>query len=126
MDMKRNLTCSLMVFTVFSLSMVCLLMNEVSYAATVTLTVLDPRGEITPPPISAPAARVADLTGKKIAIYWNGKAGGDNLWDNIEALLKERLPSANVLRYDGPFDLGDAQAAEIAKEADAFFYGVGD
>ena len=44
----------------------------------------------------------------------------------IEALVKEKLPNTVVLRYDGPFDLGDAQAAKIAKEADAFFYGVGD
>ena len=91
-----------------------------------TLTVLNPRGEITPPPVAPPSARIADLTGKKIAIYWNGKAGGDNFWNNIEALVKEKLPNAIVLRYNGPFDIGDAQAAKLAKEADAFFYGVGD
>ena len=102
------------------------LMSTTFAGAAVTLTVLNPRGEITPPPVAPPSARIADLTGKKIAIYWNGKAGGDNFWNNIEALVKEKLPNTLVLRYSGPFDIGDAQAAKIAKEADAFFYGVGD
>jgi hypothetical protein len=102
------------------------LVNTTSARGAVTLTVLNPRGEIASPPAAPPSARIADLTGKKIAIYWNGKAGGDNFWNNIEALVKERLPNTVVLRYDGPFDIGDAQAAKIAKEADAFFYGVGD
>ena len=66
------------------------------------------------------------MAGKKIVIYWNGKAGGDNLWSNIEALLKEKLQNPIVLMYDGPFDLGDDYAAKIAKEADGFIYGVGD
>jgi hypothetical protein len=100
--------------------------TEVVGATAVTLKVLNPRGEITPPPVYAPSGRISDLAGKKIAVYWNGKAGGDNFWNNIEALLKERLPKSFVLRYNGPFDLGDAQAAKIAREADGFFYGVGD
>jgi hypothetical protein len=117
--MKRKISwiCMLLVFVVI---------GAASAGAAVTLTVLNPRGEITFPPVAAPSTRMADLTGKRIAIYWNGKAGGDNFWSNIEALVKEKLPTAVVLRYNGPFDLGDAQAAKIAKEADAFFYGVGD
>jgi hypothetical protein len=118
-DMKRKRTWSYVASAVFSLSMVCSSMDEASAATAVTLKVLNPRGEITPPPIFALSARIPDLTDKKIAIYWNGKAGGDNFWNNIEALLKEKLPNTNVQRYNGPFDLGDAQA-------DAFFYGVGD
>jgi hypothetical protein len=126
MDMKKRLTRTLTAFAVFSFSVVCWSPMEASAAATVTLKVLNPLGEITPPPIAAPSTRIADLAGKKIAIYWNGKAGGDNFWNSIEALLKEKLPKAVVLRYTGAFDLGDALAGKIAKEADAFFYGVGD
>ena len=103
-----------------------ILANTIFAGAAVTLTVLNPRGEIVPPPLIAPSARIADLTGKKIAIYWNGKEGGDNFWNNVEALVKLKLPNATVLRYNGPFDLGDAQAAKIARETDAFLYGVGD
>jgi hypothetical protein len=103
-----------------------ILTNALFAEAAVTLTVFNPRGEITPPPLSAPSARLADLAGKRIAIYWNGKEGGDNFWNNIEILLKEKIPNIIVLRYNGPFDLGDVQAAKIAREADAYFYGVGD
>ena len=95
-------------------------------AAAVTLTVLNPQGEIVPPPLIVPSARIPDLTGRIIAIYWNGKEGGDNFWNGVETLLKLKLPNATVLRYNGPFDLGDAQAAKIARETDGFLYGVGD
>ena len=124
--MKRLFCRCFQVFAVLGLSMVNSSTNSVFGAAALTLKVLNPRGEITPPPVNAPSARISDLAGKKIAIYWNGKAGGDNFWNNIEALLKEKLPNSTVLRYNGPFDLGDTQAAKIAKEADGFFYGVGD
>jgi hypothetical protein len=92
----------------------------------VTLEVLNPRGEIPPPPFFAPTARIADLAGKKIGLYWIGKAGGNNFFDVVEQLLKEKYPTATVSRYRGPFDLGEKRAAEIAKEVDAFVYGVGD
>ncbi len=124
--MKINPKWSSIALAIFVLSTVCLPTNEAAGAAAVALKVLNPRGEITPPPIFALSPRISDLAGKKIAIYWNGKAGGDNFWNNIEALLKDKLPNAKILRYSGPFDLGDAKAAQIAKEADAFFYGVGD
>jgi hypothetical protein len=124
--MRKRLMWSLTACAVFSLSTVCFIPPDASAAATVTLKVLNPLGEITPPPVFAPSARIPDPSGKRIAIYWNGKAGGDNFWNNIEALLKEKIPNAQVLRFDGPFDLGDDRAAKIAGEADAFFYGVGD
>jgi hypothetical protein len=92
----------------------------------VTLEVLNPRGEIVPPPTLAPAPRVADLAGKKIGIYWNHKAGGNLFLDVIEKLLKEKYPTAILSRYEGPFDLGEAMAAKVSREADAFIYGVGD
>ncbi|HVN95274.1 MAG TPA: hypothetical protein VMT62_02500 [Syntrophorhabdaceae bacterium] len=94
--------------------------------AAVTLAVLNPQGEIAPPPVFVPTARVASLDGKKIGIYWNGKQGGENFWDVVEEQLKTRYPSAEVIRYKGPFDLGQAMAEKIAKECDVFMYGVGD
>ena len=95
-----------------------------TYAA--TLEVMNPRGEIPPPPFYAPAPRVSDLDGKKVGIYWIGKAGGDNFWNGVEELLNERFPKVQTVRYEGPFDLGDARAAELAREVDTMFYGVGD
>jgi hypothetical protein len=95
-------------------------------AEAVTLEVLNPRGEIKPPPTFAPTPRVTDLAGKKIGIYWNGKSGGNNFWDVAEELLKEKFPTATILRYKGPFDLGEKVAGTLAKEVDIFIYGVGD
>jgi hypothetical protein len=94
--------------------------------APVMLEVLNPRGEIVPPPTLAPAPRVTDLAGKKIGIYWNGKQGGNNFWDVAEELLREKFPTATILRYKGPFDLGAKLAGTLAKEVDTFIYGVGD
>jgi len=100
--------------------------NKVSAEALVTLEVLNPRGEIEPPPTLAPVPRVTDLAGKKIGLYWNGKEDGDLFWDVVEGLLKNRFPTATILRYRGPFDIGDKTAATMAKECDTFIYGVGD
>ncbi len=120
--MKKNSA----VFAALIVWLVYLPANQAFDAASVKLEVLNPRGEIKPPPISAPTPRIADLAGKKIGIYWNGKSGGNNFWNDIEGLMKQKLPNVAVVRYDGPYDLGDAMAAKIAKEVDAFFYGVGD
>ncbi len=92
----------------------------------VTLEVMNPRGDLAPRPVLEPAARVKDIAGKKIGIYWNGKAGADNLLDVVAELLKERFPSSTILRYDGPLDAGDARAAAMCSEADVVVYGVGD
>lgn len=92
----------------------------------VTLEVLNPRGEIEPPPTLAPSTRVTDLAGKKIGLYWNGKVDTDVFFDTVEKLLKEKFPTIKVLRYTGAFDLGDKLAAKIAKEVDTLINGVGD
>jgi len=92
----------------------------------VTLEVMNPRAEIPPPPMFPITPRVKELAGKRIGIYWIGKAGGDNFWDNVEVLLKEKYPTAKIVRYEGSFYLSDARASQIAKEVDTILYGVGD
>lgn len=92
----------------------------------VELNVMDPRGEIPPPPFNAPSERVTNLDGKTVGIYWIGKAGGNNFWDGVEDLMHEKFPNTKIKRYQGPFDLGDEMAGKIAKEVDTMFYGVGD
>jgi hypothetical protein len=104
---------------------VALLHVSAAYGA-VTLEVLNPRGEIVPQPILAPVPRLAALAGKRVGIYWNSKAGGDHFWDVVEAELKVKAPTTKIVRYNGPFDPGDARAAAMAREVDAFLYGVGD
>jgi len=92
----------------------------------VTLEVLNPRGEVAPTPVRTPSARIPDLAGKKIGIYWNNKAGGDLFWDVVEAEMKEKVPSMKIIRYNGPFEPSDEQIEAMTRDVDGFFYGVGD
>jgi hypothetical protein len=124
--MKKNCMRISISIAVIALAVGCLLLNQACAPNGASLQVLNPLGEITLPPVAAPSARIADLAGKRIGLYWNGKAGGNHFWNGIEQLLKEKLPNATVVRYRGAFDLGDAMAARIARETDAFLYGVGD
>ena len=97
-----------------------------AWLSAATLEVMNPRGDIPPPEFHAPAERISDLEGKRIGLYWIGKAGGDNFWDGVAELLQEQYPGTEIVRYMGPFDLGDARAAEMVREVDTVFYGVGD
>jgi hypothetical protein len=114
------------VFILVFLFFACQPVNSDLDGSGVTLHVLNPRGEITLPPLSPPCKRIPDLKGKKIGLYWNEKPGGNHFWNGIEDLLKEMLPETAILRYSGAFDLGDDLAKKMAKETDAFLYGVGD
>jgi hypothetical protein len=92
----------------------------------VTIEVMNPRSDMTPPPIFAPTARVKELAGKRVGIYWLGKAGGDNFFDAFETILKAKYPTITTIRYKGPLDIGDKMGAQVAKEVDTLVYGVGD
>jgi hypothetical protein len=95
-------------------------------AAEVSLELLNPRGEIEPPPTLAPTPRLTDLAGKRVGLYWNGKVGTNVFFDAVEEMLKEKFPTIKVFRYVGAFDPGDALAAKMAKEVDTVIDGVGD
>jgi hypothetical protein len=94
--------------------------------ANTTMKVLNPRGERESSVMRGISLRLSSLENKKIGIYWNGKPDGDYFWNTIEGLLREKFPTCTVIRYNGPGDLGEAFAAQIAGEVDTFLYGVGD
>ena len=100
-------------------------------AAEVTLTVLNPRGEISPPPILGIRPRVPELVGKKIALCENGKAGAANFLDAVEELLKQKFPTATIVRLPKPqgdrviYDAKDWYP-EVARQADTFIFATGD
>ena len=99
-------------------------------AAQVTLEVLNPRGEITPPPVMGIRPRVADLVGKKIALIDNTKAGARNFLDAVQELLKQKYPTAVFLAPPKPEGrvLQDTKDwyPEVVKQFDTFIFGVGD
>jgi hypothetical protein len=95
----------------------------------VELKVLDPRGKIEPQKIYAPAPRVNDLAGKKIALIHNTKAGAETFLYAVEELLRNKYPTATFLRqYTTTINLANEPAFydEVAKECDAFIFGSGD
>jgi hypothetical protein len=44
------------------------------------------------------APRITTLEGKTIVLRWNGKHNGNNFLDRIAELLKEKVPSAKVIK----------------------------
>ena len=92
----------------------------------VELEVLNPRGDIVPPPTHSPAPRISDLAGKRIGLYSNGKQGMDNFYAVIEELLKTRYPTSTITRLTGAFEIRDEDARVWVPEIDTFIYAVGD
>lgn len=71
-----------------------------------------------------PAPRRPDLSGARIGLYWNMKAGGDAALDQMERMLGERFPGSTFRRYTGSvgFLMRHATAEDadrIASEVDA-------
>jgi hypothetical protein len=95
-------------------------------ASKMTLKVLNPRGERESSVMKGISPRLSSLDEARIGVYWNGKPDGDYFWDTIDDLLKKKYPKCTVIRYNGPGDLGEHFAKQIADEVDTFFYGVGD
>ena len=70
-----------------------------------TLIVFDPTPRKTRKGAGA-ADRAPDLEGKRLAVIWNGKIGGDVLLDRFSELLTDRLGLAGVERVDDRADAG--------------------
>jgi hypothetical protein len=63
-----------------------------------------------------PAPRVPDLTGKRVGLYWNMKAGGDIALRHVGELIKRRYLGASYELYSG--DVGAVLYHVTKKEAD--------
>jgi len=95
----------------------------------IELILRNPRGEIEAKLRYAPAPRITDLSGKRIALIHNNKNGANTFLNAVEELLKEKYPTATFLRQfttepnlakePGFYD-------EVAKASDAFIFGAGD
>jgi hypothetical protein len=96
---------------------------------TVELILPSPRGEIGAKRFFAAAPRLGDLSGKRIALVHNKKAGADTFLDSVEKLLKERYSGITFLRqYTTEINLAREPAFydEVAGSSDAFIFGSGD
>ncbi len=92
----------------------------------ITLELMNPRGKIEATPATSPSPRLDSLDGKTIGLYSNSKPGMDNFYTAFEEMLKEKHPSVKTVTMSGAFLIRDEDAEALAKQVDAFVYGVGD
>ncbi len=99
-------------------------------SAQVTLDVMNPRGEIPPPPTVGISPRVNALAGKRIVLIDNGKFGASNFLDVVAQILKQKYPTATIVMYPKPAaqtitDLPHWYPT-VKQQGDLFVFGVGD
>ncbi|HEX4001364.1 MAG TPA: hypothetical protein VHX36_01875 [Candidatus Acidoferrales bacterium] len=98
--------------------------------ATTQLTVLNPRGEIPPPPTLGISPRVQSLDGLKIVLVDNGKFGANNFLDALAEILKDRYPKATIAMYPKPAAQTITNTPKwyptVRQQGDLFVFGVGD
>ena len=95
----------------------------------IELVLRNPQGEIEAKRRYAPAARLADLNGKRIALIHNNKNGANTFLEAVAGLLKAKYPTITFVR-PGNTEPNLAREPEfydeIAKNSDAFIFGAGD
>ena len=95
----------------------------------IELKVVNPRGDIEPPPIFAPAPRLGDLAGKKVALVHNMKSGANTFLDAVEELLHAKYPTVEFVKgYTTTINLAKEPEFydDVARSCDAFVFGSGD
>ena len=96
----------------------------------VELEVMNPRGEIPPPPTAGINPRASSLDGKKIVLVDNGKFGSNNFLDALADMLKEKHPNATVVMYPKPTAQTITNVPKwyptVKQQGDLFVFGVGD
>jgi len=89
----------------------------------VVLNCFSPEGEFEVPQPLGLNPRVESLSGKKIALFWDGKPGGDNFFAALNELLKERYPDTTIFLVAW----NDVEESNRVKQfIDTFVFGVGD
>jgi hypothetical protein len=93
-------------------------------ASMITLTVLNPRGDIESSLLVSPAARLNNLAGKNIGILFNGKPGGKMLLPYVEEVLKRRFCDIELQTWNVPFAQAQNAKLPALKELAAYADGV--
>jgi len=98
--------------------------------AQVTVEVMNPRGEIPPPPTRGISPRVGSLDGKKIVLVDNGKFGADNFLYVVAQLIKQKYPNTTVVMDPKPSAQTITDLPKwyptVKQQGDLFVFGVGD
>ena len=89
----------------------------------IALKCLNPHGVFKTMKPSGLTPRVDSLEDKKIGIFWDGKAGGNNFCAAVEELLNKRLPNTTTMRAEWN-DV--ASAEQVKKEMDTFILAIAD
>jgi hypothetical protein len=99
-------------------------------AAPTRLEVMNPRGEIPPPPTLGINPRASSLDGKKIVLVDNGKFGANNFLDALADILREKHPKATIVMYPKPTAQTITNVPNwyptVRQQGDLFVFGVGD
>jgi hypothetical protein len=95
------------------------------------LEVLNPVGRVHVAERIPPAPRLSGLAGKRIALYWNGKSGGDLLLARIAERLRARTPDVRFAPVSGSIGSGRVSASpedirRIAAAADGIIAATAD
>jgi hypothetical protein len=106
------------------------LLTAATAGAQVTLEVMNPRGEVPPPPTIGISPRAPDLAGKKIVLVDNGKFGADNFLEVVGKMLKDKYPTATIVMYPKPAAQTITALPKwyptVKQQGDLFVFGVGD
>ena len=99
-------------------------------AAQVSLEVMNPRGEIPPPPTRGISPRLPSLDGRKIVLVDNGKFGADNFLYVVAQLIKQKYPNTTVVMDPKPSAQTITDLPKwyptVKQQGDLFVFGVGD
>lgn len=99
-------------------------------SAQVTIEVMNPRGEIPPPPTIGISPNFPSPDGKKIVLIDNGKFGADNFLNVLAAMLKQKYPNATIVMYPKPAAQTITDMPKwyptVKQQGDLFIFGVGD
>jgi hypothetical protein len=94
--------------------------------------VMSPWAEVDPVPLEGINPRLADLNGRRIGLFHNGKVAARPMNDAVEAELRARFDGITIARFGRTANLEVAETPdrgryeEWVKEVDAVIHAVGD